>query len=157
MIGFGNIAHIAHFGFQMSVLAYDPYVSLEDMSMCSVQKIEQLDRLLAESDIVSIHTNLNPDTHYLHCSEQLALMKFSALLINVSRGGIIDEKALLRALTDGQSIGLDVFEMEPLNFNNDTVMSQIAVLDNVLLSPHIAWYTDKAGKRLQHKVMQKCR
>lgn len=162
LVGFGRIARsvarIARFGFQMSVIAYDPYVSAEEMEACQVQKAEQLEELLPHCDVVSLHTSLNNDTRNLIGKPQMALMKPSALLINVSRGGIIDETALVSALSAKQigGVALDVYSQEPLDATTHPVISQIASLDNVLLSPHIAWYTTEAGQRLQASVAQKC-
>ncbi|EAY30234.1 NAD(P)-dependent oxidoreductase [Microscilla marina] len=162
LVGFGRIARsvarIAHFGFQMSVIAYDPYVSAEEMELCAVQKAEQLEDILPHCDVVSLHTSLNNDTRNLIGEKQLAMMKSSALLINVARGGIIDETALLIALST-QKIGgvaLDVYSQEPLDVNTHPIISQMISLNNVLLSPHIAWYTAEAGQRLQASVAQKC-
>ena len=162
LIGFGRIARsvarIAHFGFQMSVIAYDPYVSAEEMESCSVQKAEQLEEMLPHCDVVSLHTNLTNDTRNLISEKQLSVMKSSALLINVARGGIIDETALLAALSAQQigGVALDVYSQEPLDANTHPVISQMISLNNVLLSPHIAWYTSEAGQRLQASVAQKC-
>ncbi|RKZ90297.1 MAG: C-terminal binding protein [Candidatus Parabeggiatoa sp. nov. 1] len=162
LIGFGQIARrvarITHFGFEMPVLAYDPYVSAEEMAKVEVQKVEELEQLLSQSDIVSIHTVLNSSTVNMIGAEQLSVMKPSALLINVSRGGIIDEEALLMALLEHQIGGaaLDVYSKEPLDITTHPIISPMASMENVLLSSHLAWYTVEAGERLQKKVGQRC-
>jgi D-3-phosphoglycerate dehydrogenase len=162
LIGFGQIARrvarITHFGFEMPVLAYDPYVSAEEMAKVEVEKVEELEQLLSQSDIVSIHSLLNSSTLNMIGAEQLSVMKPSALLINVSRGGIIDEEALLKALLEHQIDGaaLDVYSKEPLDITTHPILSQMASMENVLLSSHIAWYTVEAGERLQKEVGQRC-
>lgn len=162
LIGFGQIARrvarITHFGFEMPVLAYDPYVSAEEMAKVEVQKVNDLEQLLSQSDIVSIHTVLNSSTVNMIGAEQLSAMKPSALLINVSRGGIIDEEALLVALLKHHIGGaaLDVYSKEPLDITTHPIISPMARMENVLLSSHIAWYTVEAGERLQKEVGQKC-
>ncbi len=92
-----------------------------------------MDELLSESDFVSLHVPLTPETHHLIGERELALMKRTAILINTSRGPVVDEKALVRAL-EGRTIrgaGLDVFENEP-----DTAPG-LSALDNVVMTPHI--------------------
>ncbi len=93
-----------------------------------------LDTLLRESDFVSVHTPLTTETHHLIGAEQLSMMKPTALLINTSRGPVVDEAALAEALCDRVIAGaaLDVFENEP------EVHAGLLQLDNVLLTPHIA-------------------
>ncbi len=92
-----------------------------------------LDRLLGESDFVSIHASLTPETRHLIGARELSLMKPMAYLINAARGPIVDEQALLRALTDGRiaGAGLDVYENEP------RINPALFALPNVVLSPHI--------------------
>ena len=162
LIGFGQIARrlarITHFGFEMPVLAYDPYVSAEEMAKVGVQKVAELEQLLSQADIVSIHAALNPSTVKMIGAKQLAAMKPSALLINVSRGGMIDEEALLVALSEHQigGVALDVYSKEPLDITTDPIISPMAGMENVLLSSHLAWYTAEAGERLQQEVGQRC-
>ena len=94
----------------------------------------ELDALLAEADFVSLHVPLTPDTHHLISGPQLARMKRSAVLVNTSRGQVVDEAALAAALQDGQifAAGIDVFEREP------QIHPDLLGLDNVVLTPHIA-------------------
>ncbi|WP_019630537.1 NAD(P)-dependent oxidoreductase [Actinomadura atramentaria] len=97
-----------------------------------------LDALLAEADIVSLHLPLTPDTERLIDATRLARMKPGAILVNTSRGAIVDEPALVRALRDGPlaAAGLDVFATEPVAPNNP-----LLTLDNVVVTPHAAWLT----------------
>jgi D-3-phosphoglycerate dehydrogenase len=104
-----------------------------------------LDDLLSASDVVTVHVPLDHDTRHLIGDAQLALMKPGAILINASRGPVVDEVALVRALDSGHlgGAGLDVFEVEPLAAD-----SPLRAFDNVLLSPHAAAWTDEAEARL---------
>jgi phosphoglycerate dehydrogenase-like enzyme len=100
----------------------------------------ELDQLLAQSDVVSIHATLAPQTRGLIDARRLALMKRSAYLINTARGPIVDEPALVDALRAGRiaGAGLDVFDREPLPPGH-----ALARLPNVVLTPHLGWPTDK--------------
>src|ERR1043165_9001739 len=85
-------------GFRMRVIGYDPHVAAEAMRAGGIEKVDSLDALLQASDVVSIHAVLNADTRHLIGARELGLMKPSAYLINVSRGAIVDEAALVAAL-----------------------------------------------------------
>jgi phosphoglycerate dehydrogenase-like enzyme len=97
-----------------------------------------LSELLATADIVSLHLPLVPDTERLIDREALSRMKPGAILVNTARGGLVDETALVEALTSGRlrAAGLDVFAEEPLSPDNP-----LLELDNVVLMPHVAWLT----------------
>ena len=94
-----------------------------------------LDELLIESDVVSLHTNLNAGSHKLIGARELGLMKKSALLVNTCRGPVVDETALIEALRNGEiwGAGLDVFEIEPVEADNP-----LLAMDNVVVAPHVA-------------------
>jgi D-3-phosphoglycerate dehydrogenase len=148
IIGFGRIGRkMAQraAGFEMNVVAHDPYVDIESVTAgaCHVQPAS-LYELLAASDFVSVHCVLTPETRRLVGERELRAMKPSAYLIDVSRGAIIDEPALVRALREGwiAGVGLDVFEDEPLP-NGHALLG----LPNVVLTPHLAWYTNEAAAR----------
>jgi phosphoglycerate dehydrogenase-like enzyme len=104
----------------------------------------ELSSLLAASDIVSLHLPLTADTRHLLGHGALALMKSTAVLVNTSRGAVIDENALVHALRGGRlaAAGLDVFEAEPVAPDNP-----LLGLDNVVLTPHISWYTADTMRR----------
>lgn len=141
LIGFGQIGREFHrrlVPLDMRVLAYDPYVPAERGAAMGVEMVS-LEDLLRQSDYVSIHVPLLPETRHLINAETLALMKPTAYLINTSRGPIVDEPALIAALQSGQiaGAGLDVFEAEPLAKD-----SPLMSLDNVVLTPHTASYAD---------------
>ena len=117
------------------------------------QRVE-LDTLLQESDIISIHAPLTPETQGLFNAENLNKMKSTAYLINVGRGGIIDEQALAATLKNHQLAGaaLDVFEQEPISKHNPLLEIKDASL--LLMTPHVAWATVEARNRLFNDVCQ---
>lgn len=136
IIGFGRIGQAVWrrgLGFGMRVLAHDPR-SAEWIRETEDVEYAELDRLLRESDFVTLHTDLNPSTHHLIDRDALAKMKPTAYLINTSRGAVVDEAALVEALRQHKISGaaLDVFESEP------ALTPGLAELDNVVLTPHIA-------------------
>jgi len=138
VVGFGNIGPLIAKrakGFGMRILVYDPYVPEKKIQSCCGEKVD-FDTLLRESDLITIHVRLTPETFHLFGEKQFALMKPSAILVNVSRGPIIDEDALYESLK-GRRIagaGLDVFEEEPIAADHP-----LCTLENVILTPHIAY------------------
>jgi phosphoglycerate dehydrogenase-like enzyme len=110
--------------------------------------------LLAASDIVSLHLPLTSDTHHLIGREAMARMKQTAVLVNTSRGAVVDEGALVDALRGGQlaAAGLDVFEAEPVAPDNP-----LLGLDNVVLTPHVTWYTADTMRRYLAEAVANCR
>ncbi|TMA11342.1 MAG: hypothetical protein E6J89_08080 [Deltaproteobacteria bacterium] len=119
---------------KMKMLAYDPYIPESRFKEHGVERVD-LNTLLRESDIVTLHVVLTKETRHMIGAEQFALMKPTALLVNSSRGMCVDERALVEALQQGQITGaaLDVFEYEPLSLE-----SPLRTLgDKVLLSPHM--------------------
>ncbi len=133
-----NVAHIAKTAFNMEVVAWDrqsgKITGPGDISLLS------LDELLRTSDVVSIHLRLSPESTGLLNAEKLKSMKQGSILINTSRGAIIDENALIDALTYGPlaGAGLDVFTNEPLSPG-----SPLRLLNNVMLTPHIGWTVEE--------------
>jgi D-3-phosphoglycerate dehydrogenase / 2-oxoglutarate reductase len=152
-----NLARMAGQGFRMRVLGYDPYVSREAMQLAGVQKCEQLADLLPSVDFVSVHAVLNAETRHLVGRGELSLMKRSAVLINVSRGALVDEIALVEALVSGRiaGAGLDVFSQEPLATEGHP-LSPLFKLPNVLLLPHLTFYTHEAMERLERETLERC-
>ena len=150
LVGFGNIPRTLApkaKAFGLRVVAHDPYVSPQALVTAQVEGIS-LDRLLEISDIVSIHAPLTPATRGLINGEVLQKMKKGALLINTARGPLIDEAALVTALDSGHLGGaaLDVVAVEPLPKD-----SRLVGRDNVLLTPHTAFYSVEALEELQTK------
>lgn len=137
--------------FNMNLLAFDPYVRQDELAGTSIT-LTNLERLLRESDFVSIHAALTPETRGMIGEQQLRMMKNNAYLVNTSRGGLIQEKALIGALKEGRiaGAGLDVYEQEPPSLDNP-----LFEMDNVVLTPHIAWYTDEALRRLENLAVQR--
>jgi glyoxylate reductase len=137
LIGVGRIGRgVAHRakGFNMRVLYYDPQPLPPDAERDLGAIRVDLGRLLSESDFVSVHVPLTPETHHLLSTPQFALMKPTAILINTSRGPVVDEAALVEALNAKKisGAGLDVYEREP------AVHPGLIPLQNVVLAPHIA-------------------
>ncbi len=116
-------------------------------------RFDTLARLLEASDILSLHVPLTAETEKLMNQPRLARMKRGAILINTARGGLVDETALLRALTDGHlaGAGLDVFAEEPTPADNP-----LFALPNVVLSPHIAWLTRETLDRSLAVAVENC-
>lgn len=130
----------------MEVLAYDPYVPSDDEGWSLATSVALAD-LLARADVVSVHVPLTEQTRNLMDAEALSRMRPGSILINTSRGGTVDEAALVAALREG-SIGgaaLDVFVSEPLD---PPAARHFAGLDNVLLTPHIAGNTVESVDRV---------
>ena len=134
--------------FRMRVLAFDPHVK---------NTVSDLRAMLAECDFVSIHCVLNAETTHLIGESELRAMKPTAFLVNVSRGAIVDEAALLRALQEKRIAGaaLDVYTQEPLARNGHP-LSALYAMDNVILSPHLTFYTHEAIARLEADTLERC-
>jgi phosphoglycerate dehydrogenase-like enzyme len=137
IVGLGNIGsafarRIA--AFETTLIAHDPYVDDRHFAALGVERVS-LETLAARSDYVSVHTLLNAETRHLIGDAFFRRMKPSALLINTSRGPVVDEAALIRALDAKRLAGaaLDVFETEPLPTGHP-----FYALDNVVVSPHCA-------------------
>ena len=136
-------------GFQMKVVAYDPYWPEDFAREHDIERMD-IDRLLEVSDIVSLHTPLMPETAGLIDKKTMRRMKPTALLINTSRGGIINEEDLYEALKNGDiaGAGLDVFEIEPPSD------SKLLELDNVVLTPHTAAFTHEAMNNMNVEIVK---
>jgi D-3-phosphoglycerate dehydrogenase len=161
LVGVGRIgrsmARMAGAGFGMRVLGFDPHVTAADMRAAGVGQREDLHALLDECDVVSIHCVLNEQTRGLIGAPEFAAMKPGAILINVSRGAIVDETAMLQALRDGRlgGAGLDVFSQEPLAPAGHP-LSELFAMDNVILTPHLAFFTREAMQRLEEETLARC-
>ena len=147
LLGFGAVGReVAKraVALSMRVIAYDPYVNKEEMEKMGVTPVE-FEKILKESDFVSIHVPLTEETRNLIGERELKMMKESAFLINTARGGIVDEKALARALKERWIAGaaLDVFEEEPPSFE-----SPLFRCENLIATPHTAAHTLEAIYRM---------
>jgi phosphoglycerate dehydrogenase-like enzyme len=138
----GHAARIAA-AFGMRVLAWSPRLTDERARAAGAERVE-LDDLLRQADVVSIHVSLTPESRGLIDARRLALMKPSAVLVNTARGPIVTESALIEALRERRiaGAGLDVFDQEPLPSGHP-----LTTLDNVVLTPHIGWPTDQGYER----------
>jgi len=153
IIGFGRIGRkVAQRlkGFEVKILSYDPYVPEEIFREYGVEKVD-FETLIKESDIITVHTPLTDETRHMIGEKELRSMKREAILINVSRGGIIDEKALYKALKERwiSGAGLDVLEVEPPSKDNPLLR-----LDNVIITPHMAWYSNKSLDEIRRKAAE---
>ncbi|RFA08492.1 phosphoglycerate dehydrogenase [Subtercola boreus] len=155
IIGLGRIgalitARMQAFG--TNVVAYDPYITSARAQQLGVTLLT-LDELLAQSDFITIHMPKTPETTGMISDEQLALMKPTAYIVNVARGGLIDEDALFRALTSGviAGAGLDVFVSEPPTDH------KLLGLENVVVTPHLGASTDEAQEKAGVSVAKSVR
>jgi D-3-phosphoglycerate dehydrogenase len=153
-----NMARIAAAGFGARVVGYDPGKSPAAMRELGIEPYDDLQTMLPVCDFVSLHATLNDSSRYLIGSRELAAMKPTAILINSARGALVDELALLAALKQGRiaGAGLDVFSREPLN-QRDHPLQELYSMDNVILTPHLAFYTAEAMERLESETLDRCR
>ena len=146
LIGVGNIgkhvAQMAALGFNMKVLAFDPYARGEMPEY--IKLVTDRDTIFKESDYVSLHTPATKDTIHSVGKHEFEIMKKTAYLINTSRGAVVDEPALIEALRAGEiaGAGLDVLEQEPFDPANP-----LLTMDNVVIAPHIGGTTKEASTR----------
>ncbi|WP_411953983.1 C-terminal binding protein [Alkalibacillus sp. S2W] len=153
LLGFGNIAQtLAQKAqvFGVNVVAYDPFVPKHVADSYDVTLVS-LDELYDQSDYVSVHLPLNAQTEKLVSHDAFKQMKESAFIINTSRGGVIDEQALVQALEKGEiaGAGLDVLENEPIPDGHPFLE-----MDQVILNPHSAFYSVEAEAELKRKSAQ---
>ena len=152
LIGAGRIgsevAGILHKGFDMNVVYYDMKKNEALEAVCGAKFFATHEEVLRDADIVSIHVPLLPTTHHLMNSERFGMMKKTAILINTSRGPVVDENALLEALKEGKirGAGLDVFEFEP------KVTEGLLGLPNVVVNPHLASATEETRTKMAEMV-----
>lgn len=148
LIGFGAIGKKLHpkvRGFGMDIIVYDPYLTKEQCEEYDgVRKVEDIDELLMHADVISVQVPLTPETKDMIAAEQFEKMKETTIVINISRGGIINERDLMHALETRKIFGaaLDVFVNEP-DFDK-------ALLDvpNLVLTPHMGALTSHADKMM---------
>ena len=154
IVGFGRIGKKLIkkcLGFDMNVSVYDPYIDKEVISSFGGKKILDLEEGLKEADILSLSVPLNKETKNLITFKQMSLMKKNAIIINVSRGGIVNEVDLDKALNDKviSFAGIDVFEKEPPEINNPLIKNK-----RVLLSPHAATFTKEGLEKMSMETVQ---
>jgi D-3-phosphoglycerate dehydrogenase len=150
LIGCGKIGlEVAKriFPFGVQVIAFDPYIEKAGEEI----ELTDLDTVLKESDFISIHCPLNESTRHLIGEREFKKMEKKPLLINTSRGPIIDEKALIQALEQGliSGAGLDVLEKEPPDSQNPLLK-----MENVILSPHVGFYSEESIHELKRRAAE---
>ncbi|MGY0056741.1 C-terminal binding protein [Streptomyces sp. LZ34] len=151
LVGFGRIPRLLAekmAGFGMTVLAHDPFADPSRAAALGVRLVD-LDTLCRASDVLSVHAPLTAETEGLIGRAQFAAMKPTACLVNTARGPVVDEAALIEALRTGRiaGAGLDVFAHEPLGPH-----SPLARCENVVLSPHTAWYSEDSELEIRTKT-----
>ncbi len=148
IVGYGNI------GKQVGVVAKALGCRVLVYKRTPIEEDEcvDIDTLCRESDIISVHTPLNDGTRNLINRERIAMMKSDAVLVNVARGAVCDEAAVANAILNGKlgGVGIDVYSKEP--FGEDHPCSKIAGLDNVILTPHMAWGSYEARVRCCEEI-----
>jgi D-3-phosphoglycerate dehydrogenase len=150
IIGLGRIgsrvARRSSLGFNMTVLAYDPFITVEYAKQFHAELVGELNVLLKTSDFVTIHAPLTELTENMISEKELRTMKENAFIINTARGGIINETDLYKALTEYwiKGAGLDVFLKEPPQPNNTPLLG----LDNVLVTPHLGSGANESAIRM---------
>jgi D-3-phosphoglycerate dehydrogenase / 2-oxoglutarate reductase len=161
LIGCGRIgrsmARMAGQGFRARVLGFDPHVDAASMRAVGIEKAENLHGMLRACDFVSLHCVLNAETRGLIGRTELACLRPGAILVNVSRGALIDEAALVEAVLAGHlgGVGLDVFSVEPLT-KSGHVLSPLFGRDDVILFPHLTFFTVPAMRRLEEDTLARC-
>ncbi|MBZ9754417.1 C-terminal binding protein [Mesorhizobium sp. ESP6-5] len=161
LIGCGKIgrsmARMAGRGFRARVVGFDPGVDAATMRAAGIEKADDLHAMLRACDFVSLHCVLNDQTRGLIGKHELACLKPSAIIVNVSRGALIDEAALVEAIVAGRigGAGLDVYSVEPLARSGHP-MSALFGRDNVILFPHVTFFTCEAMRRLEDDTLARC-
>ena len=152
VMGLGSIGKVlarSAQGLEMTVLAYDPYINAD---YCAAHAIRPcaFEEVLREADVISLHLPLNDETHHLIDDRAIRQMKPAAVLINTSRGGIIDEEAALAALKEGRlgGLGLDAFEAEPPKD------SPLFAFPNVVATPHTGAHTREATDNMARMAVE---
>lgn len=153
IIGLGRIGSIVATklkGCNMRVIAYDPYIADEKFKKYGVEKCEKLDDLLRQADLITIHTPKTEETYGMIGEEELSKCKKGVMIVNAARGGLINEKALLKALKSGQvaAAAIDVLDPEPgydKKPEEQTYENPLLELDNVVITPHLGASTEEAN------------
>lgn len=161
LVGTGKIgrsmARMAGQGFRARVLGYDPHVDAATMATAGIEKVDDLHAMLRQCDLVSLHSVLNDATRHIIGRAELACLKRDAILVNVSRGALIDEAALVEAVLAGRlgGVGLDVYSQEPLARQGHP-LSPLFGRDDVILFPHLTFFTVEAMRRLSNDTLARC-
>ena len=143
LVGFGKIPRLVKeksVPFGLNVITYDPYVSAEAAAEAGAKKVE-IDELIEQSDFISIHCPLTPETRGMFNADAFGRMKKTAYIINTARGPVINEEDLIEALKAGEiaGAGLDVLMSDKVDKSNP-----LLAMDNVIITPHAAWYSEES-------------
>ncbi len=132
-------------GYDMNVIAYDPYINTEYCEKNGIG-IKTFDELISESNFISLHLPLNDQTRHMINSDTIAKMQDGTIIINTSRGGIVDEEAAYQAIKSGKlgGLGLDAFETEPPE------LSPLFEVNNVVVTPHTGAHTKEATENMAY-------
>lgn len=146
-IGSTLIQRLQSFGFR--IIANDPYLSEKRKAALGVPFVEK-EALFRESDFITVHTPLNPETRHIINAQTLALMKPTAYVINTSRGGMVDAVALAKACKSRKIAGaaIDVYDVEPPPLDHP-----LFGLDNVILTPHLGWASVESGEQIRQSIL----
>ena len=159
LIGFGNAGcnvAIRAIPFGLKVYAYDPYVDESEIKKYKVESAS-FEYIIKNCDFISLHVPLNSKTHHLIGEPELKSMKKDASLINTSRGAVVDEDMLVKALKEGwiKSVGIDVFEkINPFDESEKKIDHPLFHIDNVILSPHCAACSDESLVEVKQKYIK---
>ena len=153
LVGFGRIPQMVARklrGFGVTLKVCDPYADEKFVREMGAEPAD-LDTLLAESDFISVHVPLTEETRGMIGEAEFERMKPTAFVVNTARGGVIDERSLIEALQCRRIAGaaVDVYEEEPVRADNPLLH-----MDNVIATPHCAWYSETAITTLQRKVAE---
>jgi len=153
IIGLGRIGSIVASklkSLNMRVIAYDPYITDDRIAKLGIERYDTIEEVLKQSDVITVHIPKTPDSQGLIGEKELKMCKKGVRIVNVARGGIIDEKALYNAVKEGwvAAAGIDVLEKEP-NFNKkpeeQDYTNPLLELDNVIITPHLGASTEEAN------------
>jgi D-3-phosphoglycerate dehydrogenase / 2-oxoglutarate reductase len=135
--------------FVRDVVAFDPFLTADEFQAKGIVSVT-LEELFQTGDIISLHLPLSKENHHLISNAAIGQMKRRPILINVSRGGLVDSAALAKALASGQisGAGIDVFEDEP------NVPEEYFGLDNIVFTPHVAWYSEESNLQLRRSAIE---
>jgi phosphoglycerate dehydrogenase-like enzyme len=155
VVGFGRIgrrlAGMCRDALHMAIYAFDPYLDSETIVASRAIPAVDLFELAGRADVVSVHTPLTPETRHLIDRSMIRAMKPGAILVNTSRGPVVDEQAMIEALQDGRlaGAGLDVFDPQPPAPENPLLR-----FDQVVLTPHVGSFTHEGRRRMSMTVAE---
>ena len=158
ILGFGRIgqrvAHFAH-AFDMNIVAYDPYLPVELFGKNNATRMETIPELLKVADYVTIHMPLNAETKNLISADSIKTMKPNAVVLNMARGGIVNEKDMCEALNEGRIAGYGTDVLEQELSEGDGVNSPLFECKNFVVTPHLGAQTYEASRDIGNFMLEK--